>query len=134
MLYYRIPHLHGDRPLAAWGLSRLPSSDSLAAAVELMAATLLAAYADESVATDQALRAAYAVAQKFDSDASYSQDATDGYIDLADFAAQLAVRGLVTAEVADRVVAMVPGCHGVGWHPGPSAARTEWESTRRWAR
>jgi hypothetical protein len=55
------------------------------------------------------IRAAYAAAQKFDSDSSYSIDATDNYVDLADFARQL--RGANISETitasADAVVEAV---------------------------
>lgn len=103
-----------DEPytIAAWKLSGLSGTDGLVAAVENMSAALLTAYANDSVTTYRAVRAAYEAAQKFDYDSSYTQDPTDGYIDLADFAAWLALNGPpeirnAAQQVVDRVSATI---------------------------
>jgi hypothetical protein len=56
------------------------------------------ALADALATNLPAARTAYAAAQKFDYNASYTIDATDGYVDLGDFAAHISIPGTTVAQ------------------------------------
>jgi len=75
--------------IAALNLSALPN---LVSKIDSLAAKLLAALNTDITAKSK-IQAAYAAAQKFDYDSSLTIDqGTDGYVDLSDFARQLATR------------------------------------------
>lgn len=90
-----------DEPyaLAAWNLQQLAGDTGLAARLNDLADALLAAYTADPTATEAAIRNAYAASQKFDYDANFVQDPTDGYIDLADFAEKLASNSSLDASL-----------------------------------
>ena len=84
--------------------------------VNTLAQALLAAL-DTVPTAEPSIRAAYAAAQKFDYDSSFSLDATDAYVDMADFADQLQrpayTMNLTVTQAAQQVQAQLEGSAGV---------------------
>jgi hypothetical protein len=94
-----------DEPftIAALDMQKLPAlAQHVGALAEALASNLPAA------------RAAYAASQKFDYNASYSIDATDGYVDLGDFAAHITIPGAATTAAQAVIAALGDPQTGTG--------------------